>query len=70
MLEIVPTLDMSRIIIEKIPGAELKASQVIDGVMFEPTFSYAGADQFAKSFNNPKILILDHEVYFSFCFSC
>lgn len=62
VLEIVPTLDLSRVRIVNIPGSELRQSNVFGGVMFPLTFSYAGAEQQAKSFSNPKILIINHEV--------
>lgn len=34
----------------------------MDGVAFKKTFSYAGFEQQPKSFNNPKILLLNIEL--------
>lgn len=62
VLKIVPKLEMNKIRIEKITGADLRVSEVMEGIIFEPTFSYAGADQLSKSLLHPKILFLDHEV--------
>ena len=57
-----PKLDAINLQIVKIAGADLRNSYVCDGLMFPPTFSYAGADQQSKFLENPNILIIDHEV--------
>ena len=44
----------------------LSDSQVIDGIIFERTFVYAGNELQPKSINHPKILLLNHEVIVSF----
>lgn len=47
---------------KKIPGGGLEDSELIEGVAFEKTFSYAGFEQQPKSFDNPKIVLLNVEL--------
>ncbi|BEI86773.1 hypothetical protein CcaverHIS002_0701190 [Cutaneotrichosporon cavernicola] len=55
-------LDESLIGIKKVPGGGMQDSQLIKGVAFKKTFSYAGFEQQPKSFTNPKILSLNVEL--------
>ena len=55
-------LDEKMIGIKKIVGGALQESQLVDGVAFEKTFSYAGFEQQPKHFVNPKILLLNIEL--------
>lgn len=55
-------LDKSLIGIKHISGGSVRDSQLIIGVAFEKTFSYAGFEQAPKQFTNPKILILNIEL--------
>lgn len=55
-------LDESLIGIKKIPGGGMQDSQLIKGVAFKKTFSYAGFEQQPKSFVKPKILCLNVEL--------
>lgn len=55
-------LDESLIGVKKIPGGGMQDSQLIQGVSFKKTFTYAGAEQQPKSFTNPKILCLNVEL--------
>ena len=48
--------------IKKVTGGGLGDSKLIDGVAFKKTFSYAGFEQQPKSFDNPKILLLNLEL--------
>jgi len=48
--------------IKKITGGSATDSQLIRGVCFAKTFSYAGFEQQPKSFTNPKILLLNIEL--------
>ncbi|EGC34933.1 hypothetical protein DICPUDRAFT_152813 [Dictyostelium purpureum] len=36
--------------------------QLFDGILFESTFSFAGKDHLVKYIDNPKILLLNHEI--------
>ena len=49
-------LDESLIGVKKIPGGGMQDSLLIQGVAFKKTFTYAGAEQQSKSFQNPLIL--------------
>ena len=49
-------LDESLIGVKKIPGGGMQDSLLIQGVAFKKTFTYAGAEQQPKSFQNPLIL--------------
>lgn len=55
-------LDKSYIGIKKVTGGSVKDSFLIEGVAFKKTFSYAGFEQQPKTFDNPKVLILNHEL--------
>lgn len=49
--------------IKKIPGGDVRQSFLVKGgVAFKKTFSYAGFEQMAKKFTNPKILMLNVEL--------
>lgn len=55
-------LDESLIGIKKVPGGGMQDSQLIKGVAFKKTFSYAGFEQQPKHFTNPKVLCLNVEL--------
>lgn len=55
-------LDESLIGVKKIPGGGMQDSQLIRGVSFKKTFTYAGAEQQPKSFKDPLILCLNVEL--------
>ncbi|TFK70419.1 hypothetical protein BDN72DRAFT_818734 [Pluteus cervinus] len=55
-------LDESLIGIKKIAGGGMQDSQLIQGVAFKKTFTYAGAEQQPKYFKNPSILCLNVEL--------
>jgi len=55
-------LDLNMIGIKKITGGSMRDSQLIDGVAFQKTFSYAGFEQQPKYFKAPKILLLNVEL--------
>ncbi|KAJ1655882.1 T-complex protein 1 subunit eta [Dispira simplex] len=48
--------------IKKVPGGAMQDSQLVQGVAFKKTFSYAGFEQQPKSFQSPKILCLNVEL--------
>jgi T-complex protein 1 subunit eta len=48
--------------IKKITGGSATDSQLIRGVCFKKTFSYAGFEQAPKFFENPKVLLLNVEL--------
>lgn len=50
------------IAIKKVSGGSLEDSVVLNGVVFEKTFSFAGHEQLPKYFKNPKIACLDIEL--------
>ena len=52
-------LDKSDIGIKKITGGSVTDSFMVRGVCFKKTFSYAGFEQQPKSFENPKIALLN-----------
>lgn len=56
------TLDLKMIGMKKVTGGGLRDSFLVQGVAFKKTFSYAGFEQQPKSFNNPKILLLNVEL--------
>jgi hypothetical protein len=56
------TLDLKMIGIKKVIGGGLRDSFLVDGVAFKKTFSYAGFEQQPKSFDTPKILLLNIEL--------
>merc|ERR1719162_1886466 len=53
---------MSAVGIKKITGGSVTDSQLISGVAFKKTFSYAGFEQQPKRFTNAKILLLNLEL--------
>ena len=55
-------LDKSMIGIKKVTGGSCTDSFLVDGVAFRKTFSYAGFEQQPKSFENPKICLLNVEL--------
>eukprot|EP01121_Diplochlamys_sp_Union-15-3_P021277 TRINITY_DN857_c0_g2_i1.p1 TRINITY_DN857_c0_g2~~TRINITY_DN857_c0_g2_i1.p1 ORF type:complete len:538 (-),score=113.26 TRINITY_DN857_c0_g2_i1:56-1669(-) len=55
-------LELSLIGIKKEKGGTLQESLLVQGVAFKKTFSYAGFEQQPKSFENPKILLLNVEL--------
>jgi len=55
-------LDKSDIGIKKITGGSVTDSKMVKGVTFKKTFSYAGFEQQPKSFDNPKIALLNVEL--------
>jgi len=55
-------LAKSDIGIKKITGGSVTDSFMVHGVAFRKTFSYAGFEQQPKRFENPKILVLQHEL--------
>lgn len=55
-------LDEKMIGVKKVPGGALQDSQLVDGVAFEKTFSYAGFEQQPKRFDNPQVLLLNLEL--------
>lgn len=55
-------LNMKMIGIKKVTGGSVTDSQLIEGVAFKKTFSYAGFEQQKKSFENPKICLLNLEL--------
>jgi T-complex protein 1 subunit eta len=55
-------LDKSFIGIKKVTGGSVTDSFLVEGVAFKKTFSYAGFEQQPKSFDNPKIALLNVEL--------
>lgn len=55
-------LDETLIGVKKIAGGAMHDTQLIHGVAFKKTFTYAGAEQQPKSFKNPLILCLNVEL--------
>ena len=55
-------MDIKMIGIKKEKGGSMGDSQLIEGVAFKKTFSYAGFEQQPKKFENPKILLLNVEL--------
>lgn len=55
-------LDLTMIGVKKVTGAGLRDSILCRGVAFKKTFSYAGFEQQPKSFEHPKILLLNIEL--------
>ena len=55
-------LGVDMIGMKKVPGGALQDSVLVDGVAFKKTFSYAGFEQMTKSFQNPKIVLLNVEL--------
>merc|ERR1712002_475014 len=55
-------LSLKMIGIKKIQGGGLEDSQLVAGVAFKKTFSYAGFEMQPKSYENPKIALLNIEL--------
>lgn len=54
--------DIRLIGIKKVTGGSVTESQLVQGVAFKKTFSYAGFEQQPKHLTNPKILLLNVEL--------
>jgi T-complex protein 1 subunit eta len=54
--------DLKLIGIKKVTGGSVTDSELIQGVAFKKTFSYAGFEQQPKHLKNPKILLLNVEL--------
>eukprot|EP00897_Mesotaenium_endlicherianum_P011061 jgi/Mesen1/9984/ME000072S09395 len=48
--------------VKKVQGGTMRDSFLVEGVAFKKTFSYAGFEQQPKSFQSPKILLLNLEL--------
>ena len=55
-------MDKKLIGIKHVTGGSVKESQLVNGIAFKKTFSYAGFEQQPKKFLNPKILLLNIEL--------
>lgn len=55
-------LPLNMIGVKKIQGGALEDSQLISGVAFKKTFSYAGFEMQPKKYDNPKIALLNVEL--------
>ncbi|KAL4692210.1 hypothetical protein H8959_016020 [Pygathrix nigripes] len=55
-------LQLKMIGIKKIQGGALEDSQLVAGVAFKKTFSYAGFEMQPKKYHNPKIALLNVEL--------
>ena len=55
-------LDLNLVGIEKVAGGSVTASELVKGVAFRKTFSYAGFEQQPKKFDNPTIVSLNVEL--------
>jgi len=55
-------LNLSMIGMAKVPGGSVTECQLVEGVAFKKTFSYAGFEQQQKYFENPKIALLKVEL--------
>jgi T-complex protein 1 subunit eta len=55
-------LPLNMIGIKKVQGGALEESQMVKGVAFKKTFSYAGFEMQPKKYNNPKIAMLNVEL--------
>lgn len=55
-------LDLKMIGVKKVVGGTLRESFLVQGVAFKKTFSYAGFEQQPKSFDDPKVLLLNVEL--------
>lgn len=55
-------LSLKMIGIKKVQGGALEESQLVDGVAFKKTFSYAGFEMQPKRYDNPKIALLNVEL--------
>jgi T-complex protein 1 subunit eta len=55
-------MQLRNIGIKKVTGGSVTDSELVRGVAFKKTFSYAGFEQQQKSFDNPKVLCLNVEL--------
>merc|ERR1712025_697380 len=55
-------LPLNMIGIKKVTGGSLEQSMLVKGVAFKKTFSYAGFEMQPKSYENPKIALLNIEL--------
>lgn len=55
-------LDLNMIGVAKVPGGSVTECQLVEGVAFKKTFSYAGFEQQRKRFENPKVVLLHVEL--------
>merc|ERR1712203_597050 len=55
-------LPLNMIGIKKVQGGSLQETQLIEGVAFKKTFSYAGFEMQQKSYQNPKVALLNVEL--------
>mmetsp|Transcript_33012 Transcript_33012/g.77152 ORF Transcript_33012/g.77152 Transcript_33012/m.77152 type:complete len:566 (+) Transcript_33012:99-1796(+) len=55
-------ISISAVGIKQVTGGSVTDTELIDGVAFKKTFSYAGFEQQPKKFDNPKILLLNLEL--------
>ena len=66
VVDAVMTLDvllpLNMIGIKKVPGGGLNDSELVPGVAFKKTFSYAGFEMQKKVYNNAKIAMLNIEL--------
>jgi hypothetical protein len=62
ILQIDGDLDLDRVGIKRCPGGSSLDSFLVNGVAFKKTFAYAGFEQQPKSFDNPKIALLNVEL--------
>ncbi|KAK2961360.1 putative T-complex protein 1 subunit eta [Blattamonas nauphoetae] len=55
-------LNLDLVGVKQVVGGMMEDSQLIQGVAFKKTFSYAGFEQQPKRFENPKVLLLNVEL--------
>jgi len=56
------TLPLNMIGIKKVQGGALEDTQLVPGVAFKKTFSYAGFEMQRKTYKNPKVALLNIEL--------
>lgn len=54
--------DLSLLGIKKVPGGNIKESELVEGIAFEKCFTYAGYEQQPKKITNPKVACLNIEL--------
>ncbi|KAI5180069.1 T-complex protein 1 subunit eta [Nematocida sp. AWRm80] len=52
----------ANISVRKVPGGSIESSYIVNGVVFEKCFTYAGYEQQPKRIDNPKIAVLKIEL--------
>eukprot|EP00915_Cephaloidophora_sp_WS-2016_P005133 GHVH01006820.1.p1 GENE.GHVH01006820.1~~GHVH01006820.1.p1 ORF type:complete len:544 (-),score=74.55 GHVH01006820.1:59-1690(-) len=57
-----PNVPIENIAVQKVVGGSVEESELVRGVAFEKTFSYAGFELAPKQFTKPKICLLNHEL--------